>query len=135
MVPYLTRDAVDAALRLVATVPDAGIAFDYPNPFDQLSHRGRTAHETHADRMRRIGEPWITYFDTDELAHHLGALGLTVAEDLGPAEIGVRWFGRSAEETTATWFRSPDSLGSEWAALACRRHATDAGPMDGHESG
>ena len=41
VVPYLTREAVDATLRVVAAVPGAGAAFDYPNPVDQLSDRSR----------------------------------------------------------------------------------------------
>jgi hypothetical protein len=48
--------------------------------------------------MRQLGEPWITYFDTDELADHLAGLGLHVADDVGANEIGVRWFGRSPDE-------------------------------------
>ena len=79
VVPYLTREAVDSTLQVVAAVPGAGVAFDYPNPVDQLSDRGREAHQARADRMRQLGEPWITYFDTDELADHLAGLGLSVA--------------------------------------------------------
>ena len=97
VVPYLTREAVDATLRVVAAVPGAGAAFDYPNPVDQLSDRSREAHLARADRMRQLGEPWITYFDTAELADHLAGLGLRVAEDVGATEIGVRWFGRSPD--------------------------------------
>ncbi len=98
VVPYLTRDAVDATLRVVAAVPHAGVAFDYPNPVDRLSEPAQVAHEARAARMRQIGEPWLTYFDTDELSAHCAHLGLAVTEDLGPSEIGVRWFGRSADE-------------------------------------
>ena len=57
VVPYLTRDAVDATLRVVAQVPGAGVAFDYPNPVDQLSDRRREAHVARAERMRALGEP------------------------------------------------------------------------------
>jgi methyltransferase (TIGR00027 family) len=98
VVPYLTRAAVDATLQVVAAVPGAGVAFDYPNPVDQLSDRSREAHQARADRMRQLGEPWITYFDTDELADHLTGLGLRVVDDVGANEIGVRWFGRSPDE-------------------------------------
>ena len=66
VVPYLTRAAVDATLQVVVAVPGAGVAFDYPNPVDQLSDRSRAAHQARADRMRQLGEPWITYFDTDD---------------------------------------------------------------------
>jgi methyltransferase (TIGR00027 family) len=98
VVPYLTRDAVDATLRVVAAVPGAGVAFDYPNPVDQLSDRGREAHAARAQRMRQLGEPWLTYVDTAELAEELAALGLGVTEDVGAREIGLRWFGRSPDE-------------------------------------
>ena len=99
VVPYLTRAAVDATLQVVVAVPGAGVAFDYPNPVDQLSDRSRAAHQARADRMRQLGEPWITYFDTDELADHLAGIGLRVTEDVGANEIGVRWFGRSPDAT------------------------------------
>jgi methyltransferase (TIGR00027 family) len=98
VVPYLTREAVDATLRVVAAVPGAGVAFDYPNPVDQLSDRSREAHAARAERMRQLGEPWITYVDTDELADELAGLGLGVTEDVGAREIGTRWFGLSPDE-------------------------------------
>jgi hypothetical protein len=65
---------------------------------DRLSEEAQIAHEARAARMRRIGEPWLTYFDTDELSARCADLGLAVSEDLGPSDIAVRWFGRSAEE-------------------------------------
>ena len=98
VVPYLTREAVDASLRVVAAVPGAGVAFDYANPVDQLSDRRREAHAARAERMRQLGEPWITYFDTEELTDELAGLGLDVSEDVGAREIGVRWFGLSPDE-------------------------------------
>ncbi len=98
VVPYLTREAVDATLRVVAAVPGAGVAFDYPNPVEQLSERSREAHAARAARMRQIGEPWISYFDTDELADELADIGLGVTEDVGAREIGTRWFGLSPGE-------------------------------------
>ena len=51
-----------------------------------------------ADRMRALGEPWITYFDAAELAGHLAGMGLSVQQDIGPSEIGERWFGPSRED-------------------------------------
>ncbi|HEU4997887.1 MAG TPA: SAM-dependent methyltransferase [Lapillicoccus sp.] len=94
VVPYLTRPAVDQTLSVVARVPGATVAFDYPNPVDQLSDRAQAAHDTRAERVKAMGEPWLTYFDTDELDAHLAELGLSVVEDVGPDDIGSRWFGR-----------------------------------------
>ena len=56
--------------------------------------RPSTAHAARSERVRAIGEPWLTYFDTDELTAHLAELGLSVVEDVGPDDIGTPWFGR-----------------------------------------
>ena len=98
VLPYLTREAVDSTLAVVARVPGATVAFDYPNPVDQLSGRAQAAHATRAERVRAMGEPWLSYFDTGELVSHLAGLGLTVVEDVGPDDIGRRWFGRPPED-------------------------------------
>ncbi len=99
VVPYLTREAVDITLQVVARVPGAGVAFDYANPVDQLSERGREAHRARAERMRALGEPWITYIDTEALTDHLADLGLAVEQDVGPTEIGERWFGLARDDS------------------------------------
>jgi hypothetical protein len=72
------------------------VVFDYPNPPDTLSARGRAAHEARARRVAALGEPWLSYFGTDELAADLRAIGFTGLDDLGPAAIGTRYFGLPA---------------------------------------
>jgi hypothetical protein len=50
--------------------------------------------EERAARVARIGEPWLTYFEPDEIAGLLGELGFGEIEDLGPAQLASRFFGR-----------------------------------------
>ena len=92
VVPYLTRAAVDQTLALVSTVPGATLVFDYANPPDQLPEGSRAAHTRRAQRVSALGEPWLTYFDTEELATHLRTFGMSVHADTDPSDIAERWF-------------------------------------------
>jgi O-methyltransferase involved in polyketide biosynthesis len=44
--------------------------------------------------VARLGEPWLTYFEPDEIAAELTGLGFTEMEDLGPAGLAARYFDR-----------------------------------------
>lgn len=93
VVPYLSRDAVEQTLGLIAGIPDAEVVFDYSNPADQLSDRGRLARQDFADRVRRLGEPMISTFDTGELHELLTGLGLGRIVDLDRTAIRARYLG------------------------------------------
>ncbi|HVW93710.1 MAG TPA: class I SAM-dependent methyltransferase [Devosia sp.] len=94
VVPYLTEAAIFETLRFVAQVPRAEIVFDYANPPDQLEPAVRAAHEARAANVAAIGEPWLSYFDSADLAARLAALGAAELDDLGPVEIQRRIFRR-----------------------------------------
>ncbi|HEY4199332.1 MAG TPA: SAM-dependent methyltransferase [Devosiaceae bacterium] len=92
VVPYLTEGAIFATLGFVATVPSAGIVFDYANPAEQYEGELRVFHERRAAGAAAIGEPWLSFFDSDDLAMRLRDLGALVIEDMGPQ--GLRdWLG------------------------------------------
>ena len=94
VVPYLTRAAVLATLTYVGALPGGSeIVFDYSDPPSALGDEQRAAHALRAERVARIGEPWITYFSADELAGELGPLGFGEIEDLAPETIAERYFG------------------------------------------
>jgi methyltransferase (TIGR00027 family) len=94
VVPYLSRTGFDETLALVAKTPRAEVVFDYAMPPSVMSPERRAALEARAARVASIGEPWRTYFMPDELAIDLQAKGFDELEDLGPAELAARWFGR-----------------------------------------
>jgi O-methyltransferase involved in polyketide biosynthesis len=95
VVPYLTRAGFDETLGFIAATPRAEVVFDYAMPPSSMSPQRKAALEERAARVARIGEPWQTYFLPDELAAELRAKGFTAIEDLGPAQLAARWFGRT----------------------------------------
>lgn len=97
VVPYLSREAVSATLQFVATVPGAEIVFDYSNPPEELTAEQRAAHDARAALVAQAGEPWITYFDTEDLHAELRDLGLEDITDLGPTQLISRYFGGPAD--------------------------------------
>ncbi|MEU4239551.1 class I SAM-dependent methyltransferase [Actinoplanes sp. NPDC026619] len=94
VVPYLTRQGFDETLRFVAGVPGSEVVFDYAQSPSVMSPERRAQLEARADRVARIGEPWLTYFEPAEIAAELTGLGFTEIEDLGPAQLAAHFFGR-----------------------------------------
>jgi len=93
VVPYLTEDAVWSTLAFIASLPNgAHVVFDYSNPPDSLPAESRFHHDIRAARVAAIGEAWLTYFESDQLAEKLLALGFSQIEDLGPPQIAARYF-------------------------------------------
>ena len=95
VVPYLSRAGFDETLSLIAATPGAQVVFDYAMPPSSMSPERQAALEARAARVASIGEPWRTYFLPDELAAELRGRGFDELEDLGPAQLAARWFGRS----------------------------------------
>ena len=87
VVPYLTRPAIFATLWTIAEVPGSEVVFDYANPPEQLAPILRASEAERAARVAAIGEPWVSFFDSAELAGELRALGAVEIEDFGPLEI------------------------------------------------
>jgi methyltransferase (TIGR00027 family) len=97
VVPYLTEDAVWSTLGYIAGLPGgAHVVFDYSDPPDSLSPEMRKTHDLRAARVAELGEPWINYFDAEELQARLLGIGFSEVEDLGPREIAARWFPKAA---------------------------------------
>jgi methyltransferase (TIGR00027 family) len=93
VVPYLTKDAVWSTLSFIAPLPGAAhVVFDYADPPDQLPPEMRAIHDRGAARVVEAGEPWINYFESDELRVKLRSLGFSTVEDLGPSAIAARFF-------------------------------------------
>jgi methyltransferase (TIGR00027 family) len=94
VVPYLTRVGFDETLGLIAATERSEVVFDYAMPPSSMPAERRAALEERAARVASIGEPWQTYFMPDDLAAELRGRGFAEIEDLGPAELAARWFGR-----------------------------------------
>jgi methyltransferase (TIGR00027 family) len=97
VVPYLTRPAVLATLGYIGALPGGSqVAFDYSDPPATLEGELGAAQALRAERVARLGEPWLTHFSADELAAELKPLGFGEIEDLGPSAVGERYFGAPA---------------------------------------
>lgn len=98
VVPYLTREAIARTLAAIAAVPGGEVVFDYAEPSDRMEPGRRARATALAARVAAAGEPLVTRFDPAELRRELHALGFGEVEDLGPADLAVRCFGRRRED-------------------------------------
>jgi methyltransferase (TIGR00027 family) len=93
VVPYLTASAMWETLAYIATLPGGTrVVFDYANPPESLAPEIRQEHDRRAAKVAGLGEPWKNYWQTGDLHDGLAARGFTEIEDLGPAEIRMRYF-------------------------------------------
>jgi O-methyltransferase involved in polyketide biosynthesis len=92
--PYLTPEGFGETLAFIAGGEGNEVVFDYAMAPDRAAGERRAALEARAERVAGLGEPWLTYFDPPEIEARLANLGFTEIEDLGPAELGARYFGR-----------------------------------------
>jgi methyltransferase (TIGR00027 family) len=97
VVPYLPRAAVAATLRVIAGVPGSEVVFDYAEPLESYPEERRAYLAKEAAYVASLGEPWITFFDPDDLEVELRALGFEEQEDLGIADIAIRYLGAPAD--------------------------------------
>ena len=98
VVPYLQREAISSILRFVASLPRSEVVFDYSEPLENYSPERRANVAAVAARTAAIGEPWLSYFDPVELAQDLRNHGFDEQEDLGLADIAVRYLGAPKQQ-------------------------------------
>ena len=91
VVPYLTKEAIEATLNFVATIPGGEIVFDYSEPPENYPSRQRKHVEALVERVAALGEPFRSHFTPLDMAALLKGFEI---EDLGPREIGARYLGR-----------------------------------------
>jgi methyltransferase (TIGR00027 family) len=93
VVPYLAEETVWGTLAFIAGLRGgARVVFDYSDPPDSLPPEMREAHDYRAAHVASIGEPWLSYFQPEELHRKLKSLGFTEIEDLNPSAIAARYF-------------------------------------------
>jgi methyltransferase (TIGR00027 family) len=89
--PYLTREAIEATLDFVATVPGGEIVFDYSEPPESYPPKQRKLVIALVERVAALGEPFRSHFTPPDMAALLKGFEI---EDMGPREIGARYLGR-----------------------------------------
>ena len=94
VVPYLTAEGFAGTLAFVAGRAGNEVVFDYAQSPERMAPERRAALRARADRVARLGEPWLTYFEPEEIAADLRGRGFTAIEDLSPAAMAARYFGR-----------------------------------------
>jgi methyltransferase (TIGR00027 family) len=94
VVPYLTRDAIEATLGFVASLSGGEIVFDYSEPPENYPLKQQKRIMALVQRVAALGEPFRSHFDPPAMAVLLKDKGFDDIQDLGPCEIGARYLGR-----------------------------------------
>ena len=104
VVPYLTEPVIFSTLRFIAQLAGgAEVMFDYVNPAASVAPAGRAAHQALAERVAAMGERIQSYFDTAPLCAQMSAAGFRRVDDIGPAEIAMRFFPEAVQSAPAAW--------------------------------
>jgi methyltransferase (TIGR00027 family) len=98
VVPYLTREATEATLRAVASVPGGEVVFDLPAPADQVPAKAQADREDLETRVAELGEPFRGGWEISEMRALLTGLGFDDVEDLGRSEIRTRYLGLGPDD-------------------------------------
>ncbi len=91
---YLERDVVLKTLKTIASITPKGstVVFDYMDADTFSPEKAAKRIQLLQAGARRVGEPMKTGFDPLTLADDLHRLGLTLEENLSPADIEKRYF-------------------------------------------
>lgn len=87
-------EAVFDTLCAVADIapPGSMIIFDYLDTDAFVPGRAAPRMQFAIEKLRQVGEPWITGFDPSTLATDLASLGLRLHENLSLSDIQERYF-------------------------------------------
>ena len=102
VVPYLTRGAVMQTLGRIGGHPGgAEVVFDYGEPRDRIDPALRAQYDERAARVAAVGEPFLSYFDPEELHDELRRLGLVQIDDMDVPAMVQRLTGGPAKASVA----------------------------------
>lgn len=96
---YLTPEAVLSTLAMIANqcIKDSAVVFDYLLPAGELSYSENISRTLFSMEMARIGEPWISQFNSAELGASLRRMGYSSMQFIGPDQINVRYFSNRSD--------------------------------------
>lgn len=94
---YLTRDAIAATLRRVASLaPGSTLAMTFLLPLELMEPEDRPGFQLAEKGARASGTPFISFSSPPEMLELARECGLTAARHVSPAELSERYFkGRS----------------------------------------
>jgi methyltransferase (TIGR00027 family) len=93
VVPYLTREAFDATMRVLARcAAGSEVVFDYSQPREALSHVEQLMLDSLSARVAQAGEPFQLFFTPSQLEEELDWLAMRVVEDFDSAKLTARYF-------------------------------------------
>jgi len=88
---YLSTDAIDAVFRLVSSLPKSSeIVFTFASPASTA--KGNYCEPSIGAFAAANGEPWLTRFEPNDLAHKLHGLGFSTVSFLSAPEAEARYF-------------------------------------------
>jgi methyltransferase (TIGR00027 family) len=97
--PYLTAASAMATFAFIGSLPTgSGVVFDYVVERSSLDAEEQMSMDALASRVAKAGEPFRLFLDPRALEPMLTAAGFHEVEDLGPAEIGARYFADRADD-------------------------------------
>jgi methyltransferase (TIGR00027 family) len=86
-----TEVTLDTLRRIAALGRRNAIVFDYSRPRSSLDPSHHAAFDALAERVSQAGEPFVGFFDSEELAHAMRAMGYQTIVDLGADELNERY--------------------------------------------
>jgi methyltransferase (TIGR00027 family) len=96
--PYLTMEAFDATLKLVAAMPaGSGVVFDFAVARSALSALEQRALDALSARVASAGEPFRLFFEPRLIEQQLRGIGFRHIEHLEPAEMNTRYFSNRSD--------------------------------------
>jgi methyltransferase (TIGR00027 family) len=93
VVPYLTREATEATLRAIGSIPGGEVVFDLPSPPDEGADRARADRADLEATVAELGEPFRGGWEPAEMLALLADAGFDEVEDLDRSAIRSRYLG------------------------------------------
>jgi methyltransferase (TIGR00027 family) len=94
VVIYLARPAIWETLSWIARLPaGAEVVFDYSEPPESLDLPARLIHRRRAQRVRALGESWVSFFEPASLVSDLHGIGIDTLDDVDARALARRYLG------------------------------------------
>lgn len=95
---YLARETVLQTLQWIISICSRNaVVFDYALPRSALNSAQQEAFDSLAKQVAAAGEPFVGFFDPEELMREMRSMGFRHIEDLGCDEINARYFSHRAD--------------------------------------